>query len=272
MRKVLFLVFFFSFFNKSYSQYTVTKVIGNVKKISGESLKTGSTLSDNDVLLFSSQKDMVRVIVAGKGLYVINPSSNAEKKPDAATTVMEVLKYTMHVKAKEGYLSGRGESIEFVPDIFEADAGVNNKNLIRKFNRFLFDRHKYDLRDGSKFFLQITYEGANPIIHALKTNEDTLLINATDFRNISDTSKKVKYAIGFFSKQKGSSESIADIDPYFDQSGEMEAIIGVVIAQSNETDKTALQQECYNEVYGALGKPSDIDFKNAFDKAMAGKK
>src|SRR5579864_2072073 len=114
MRKLILIVFFLFVLMKSFSQYTVTKVIGNVKKLSGEGLKTGSTLSDNDVLLFSTPNDLVRVIVAGKGIYVINPSPKAEAKPDLPGTVMEVLKYTMHVKPKEGYLSGRSASTEAV--------------------------------------------------------------------------------------------------------------------------------------------------------------
>ncbi|HLK27459.1 MAG TPA: hypothetical protein VKT28_02675 [Puia sp.] len=273
MRKAVGILFFLFIFCKSFAQYTVTKVIGSVKKISGEPLKTGSTLSDNDVLLFSTPNDMVRVIVAGKGIYVINPSSKAEKKQDATSTVMEVLKYTMHVKSKEGYLSGRGENVEMVPDAFETDGTVNSKNLIENTNKFIFNSRKYDVSNGSKFFLQISFEGAKPVIRPLKTMVDTLFLNADDFKiNVDDVSKKAEYAIGFFSRQKGSSELLADINPYLDQANEMEAIINVVISQSKEQDKTILQQQCYSEVYGALGKPSDVDFKNSFDKAIAARK
>ena len=268
MRKIVCAFSLFCILNECFSQYTVTKVIGNVKKLSGETIKTGSTLSDNDVLLFSSPNDMVRVIVAGKGIYVISPSPKAEKQQNA---VAEVLKYTLHVKSKEGYLSGRGESVEMIPEIFETDAGSNKMNLIAGKNKYLFNARKYDVSNGSRFFLQINYEDAKPVIHALKTNADTLLLGTGDFKtDISDAAKKVKYAIGFFSKQKGISESLADINPYFDSAGEMEAIIKVVVSQSKESDdRSALKQQCYAEVYGALGKPSDIDFKNAFEKAMA---
>jgi hypothetical protein len=240
-------------------------VIGNVKKMSGETVTTGSILSDNDVLLFSSQNDMVRVIVAGKGIYVINPSPKAEKKQN--NSVIEILKYTLHVKAKEGYLSGRAESVTKIPEAFETDLGSNKKTLIINESKFLFSTHNYDISNGSKFFIQIQYEGSKPIIHSLKTNADTLLLHVSDFKtDNSDTTKKVKYAIGFYSKEKNSSESIADIDPYFDVSGEMEAITKVVASQSMQTDKSKLQDECYAEVCSALGKPSDIDFKYAFEK------
>lgn len=267
MKKIFFIFFLLVFSVACFSQYTVTKVIGNVKKMSGETVTTGSTLSDNDVLLFSSQNDMVRVIVAGKGIYVINPSSNAEKKQN--NSVIEILKYTLHVKSKEGYLSGRSESVTKIPEAFETDPGSNKKILISNESKFLFSTHNYNVSNGNKFFLQIEYEGAKPIIRSLKTNADTLLLHVADFRtDNNDTSKKAKYTIGFYSKEKNTSESLSDIDPYFDGSGEMESIIRIVGSQSKQTDKSKLQEECYAEVYGALGKPSDIDFKNAFEKVV----
>jgi len=249
-----------------FPQYAVTKVIGNVKKMSGEVLTTGTKLSDNDVLLFSSDNDMVRVIVAGKGIYVIHPGP---KKEQNQNSVVEILKNTMHIKYKEGYLSGRGENIAMVPESFETEPGSNKKILIGKESRFLFDTHKYETSNGSKFFLQIEFEASKPVTRALKTNADTLMLQAADFKtDNNDTSKSIKYKIGFYSKEKGSSELLDDIDPYFDETDEMQAIIKVVISHTNEPDKSKLQEACYAEVYGALGKPSDIDFKNAFEKLV----
>lgn len=249
-----------------FPQYAVTKVIGNVKKMSGEALTTGTKLSDNDVLLFSSDNDMVRVIVAGKGIYVIHPGPKTAQKQNS---VIEILKNTMHVKYKEGYLSGRGESIAMVPESFETEPGGNKKILIGKESRFLFDAHKYEASSGSKFFLQIEYEGSKPVIRILKTSADTLLLHAADFITVNnDTSKSIKYKIGFYSKEKGSSELLDDIYPYFDETGEMESVIKVVMSQTNEPDKLKLQDACYAEIYGALGKPSDIDFKNVFEKSI----
>jgi len=263
MKKAMLICCWIFFSAACFSQYAVTKVIGNVKKLSGEVLVTGTKLSDNDVLLFSSDNDMVRVIVAGKGIYVIHPGPKAEQKQNS---VVEILKNTMHVKYKEGYLSGRGENIAMVPESFETEPGSNKKLLIGKQSRFLFDTHKYETSNGSKFFLQIEYEGSKPIIRALKTNADTLLLHPSDFLTANnDTSKSIKYKIGFYSKEKGSSELLDDIDPYFDEAGEMEAIIKVVISQTIEPDKSKLQDACYAEVYAALGKPSDIDFKKAFE-------
>jgi hypothetical protein len=267
MNKVLLIFFCVVFWAPCFSQYAVTKVIGNVKKLSGEVLVTGSKLSDDDVLLFSSTSDMVRVIVAGKGIYVISPGPKAEQKQNS---VVEILKNTMHVKYKEGYLSGRGETVAMVPEAFEPDPGGNKKALIRGESKFLFNRHKYDVSNGSKFFLQIEYEGSKPYIRALETNADTLLLHASNFRTgNTESAKKAKYIVGFYFKDKNTSESLADLDPYFDETGEMEAIIKVVASQSNQTDKSKLQEACYSEVYGALGKPSDIDFKNAFERVFA---
>ena len=236
MKKAMLVFFCIVVSAAGFSQYAVTKVIGNVKKLSGEVLTTGSKLSDNDVLLFSSNSDMVRVIVAGKGIYVISPGPKAEQKQNS---VVEILKNTMHVKYKEGYLSGRGESIAMVPEAFETDPGGNKKIIISSESKFLFNAHKYDVSNGSKFFLQIQYEGAKPIIRALRTNADTLLLHVADFKtDNAETGKKATYAIGFYFKQKNTSESLADIDPYFDETGEMEAITKVVASQSNQTDKS----------------------------------
>lgn len=264
MRKAMLIFYWMVFSAACFSQYAVTKVIGKVKKLSGEVLTTGSKLSDDDVLLFSSNNDMVRVIVAGKGIYVISPGSDAAQKQNS---VVEILKNTMHVKYKEGYLSGRGEGM--VPEVFETDPGANKRILIGNESRFLFSPHKYEVSNGSKFFLQIEYSGAKPITRALKTNADTLLIHASDFKaDNNDSSRTAKYKLGFYSKENGRSELLADMDPYFDETGEMEAIIKVVISQTDQADKSKLQEACYSEVYGALGKPSDIDFKNVFEKIV----
>jgi len=73
-----------------YAQYTVTKVVGHVvNKTSGESLSPGSKLRDDDMLAFSSANDMLRVIVSGKGIYVISPGPRSEKKQ---SVIVEMLK------------------------------------------------------------------------------------------------------------------------------------------------------------------------------------
>ncbi len=268
MRKTACMFFLFFIVNECFSQYTVTKVIGHVKKLSGEVLITGSALSDNDVLLFSTPTDMVRAIVAGKGVYVLTPSPKAEKQPNA---VVEILKYTLHLNPKEGYLSGRGEHMEMVPEAFETNAGVNSKNLFTGENKYLFDQHKYDVSGGNRFFLQVEYAGSKPAIHLLKTNADTLLLDAADFKpGDGDTVQKAVYKICFFTRQNNRSELLADVDPYFDTSGEMETIVRIMISAFAQKDKLALEQACYAEVYAALGKPPDINFSRTFEKVIAG--
>ena len=96
------------------AQYTVTKVKGTVtNKSSGELLRTGSKLKETDLLSFSSASDLIRVIVAGKGVFAISPSPKATRQ---GNIVIEMLKSTFHLQSKEGYLSGRAEAFEYIPE------------------------------------------------------------------------------------------------------------------------------------------------------------
>ncbi len=66
-----------------------------------------------------------------------------------------------------------------------------------------------------------------------------------------------------------SSESIANIRPYLDTTGEMTTILTVLIKDAEEKDAEKLKQLCYAEIYEALGKPSQIDFDRTFEKLIA---
>ena len=102
-----------------YSQYTVTKVYGNVtNKTSHEKLATGSKFKDTSDLKFSSKNDVVRAIATGRGLIVI---SATPQRLDGQNNAMEVLKYTFDIKPKEAYLSGRSATDEVVPQALSPD-------------------------------------------------------------------------------------------------------------------------------------------------------
>lgn len=265
MKKVLYFFLLLLFIHPGFSQYTVTKVIGNVKKkITGESLKPGSKFSDTDALVWSSPNDMVRTIVAGKGIFIITPSPKAEKE---GSSLLEIVKFTLHLKSKEGNLSGRGEDAELLPESLRTEAGINKKNLIAGENKYLFDKNLYDVSGGNKFFLQTEIPGADPVIKPLQTKTDTLVLYLSDFKKPDDNDTgSTKYKLGFFSKENNSSKLLIQINPYFDTTAEMEAILKIIISEDKHKDKQALQEQCYAEVYEALGKPSGISFKNAFDK------
>ena len=249
------------------AQYTVTKVVGFVKnKTSGEVLKTGSKLSDNDLLAFSSPNDVVRVIVAGKGIYIISPSSHQGSQQ---SEIVEMLRSTLHVKFREGYLSGRSANDESIPAVLETQEMVNTKNLVEPVNKYVFDQNQYSTLKG-RFFLQIEASGAAAVIHPLRTTGDTLIINAADLitETVSDP-QNASYKLGYYSKEKGGSESIAVIHPYIDSTGEMESIIRLVMEENKGADMPAMQKACYSEVYAALGRPSDIVFRDAFNNELA---
>lgn len=252
----------------SFSQYTVTKIVGQVKnKTSGERLVPGSKLKDDDLLEFSSPTDLLRVIVSGKGIYVISPTP---KSGNGQNMIVEMLKSALKIKSKEGYLSGRSEETNIIPAALETEAAVNKNTLIGEVNKYLFDTNQYDIANGSRFFLQVEFEGIKPEIHALKTYGDTLLIYPSDFNPRQGVNGTGSYTLGYFSKDKNSSESLSSIRPYIDTTGEMETIIKVIIDENKQLDKVALQNACYAEIYEAMGKPSGIQFESVFNKFWTG--
>lgn len=247
------------------AQYTVTKVVGKVKNTTnGEMLKTGSKMSETDKLQFSGPSDLVRLIVLGKGTFVLQANPKAYEKE---STVMEILKSSFHLNSKEGYLSGRAVNVETVPDAFETEVDYSDKNRIGPVNLYLFSEEDFPTNDGSRFFLQISTPGKSPVNHPLKTIKDTLILLDTDFSITGNTDlTNAEYKIGYFSKPENRSRSVASFKPYFDITHEMEEIIKVMISINATLDKSILQKECYKEIYEALGKPSDILFTRVFNE------
>ena len=258
-----FAIIIFSFLAQvSFSQYTVTKVIGNVKKKSGEKIGVGSKLKETDVLVFSKPDDMVRVIITGKGTYVLTPSPKAVVEKNA---FVEMLKSTKFLKSKEGYLSSRGQFGEMVPDVFKTIDSINSKILIAKENYYLFDPGRFDINSGGRFYLSRKYSKAKSF--PLKTKGDTLFISLVDFR--LDPTNTMIYELVYYDKEENRYRHLAELKPYFDKNGEMEKIIRVMVKETSiKDDETLMQQEAYEEVYEALGKPSDLVFENTFNKVM----
>jgi hypothetical protein len=250
--------------HSSNGQYTVTKVIGQVKnKATGEQLKPGTKLKDDDMLEFSAAKDLVRVIVSGKGIYVISPTP---RQGNSSSAIVEMLKATLKIKSREGYLIGRSEESDLIPEVFETETAVNNHIHVGEENKYLFDVTKYSVSNGNKFFLQLEIAGGSPEIHALTTSGDTLLLRSSDFKARQPVSGGISYKIGFFKKDKNTSESLAVINPYIDSTGEMETIVKLIVAEHKNLDKDSLRKTCYAEVYESLGKPSKINFDEVFSR------
>jgi hypothetical protein len=246
-----------------YAQYTVTKVVGHViNETSGEILASGSRLRDDDMLAFSSTSDMLRVIVSGKGIYVISPGPKSEKQQNV---IVEMLKSALKIKSKEGYLSSRSEEDEFIPGILQTDTAVNTNNLIATENKYLFDSRTYHVSNGNRFFLQAEVEGSPPVIKPLATIADTLFIYATDFQKTNAI-----YKLGFYSKEKNNSELLSTIKPVMDTHHDMETIIKLIIAENKKMQKPLVKRSCYAEVYAALGKPSAVLFNEVFNKLFTG--
>ena len=195
---------------------------------------------------------------------MITPSPKSKKE---GQFIVEMLKSALHIKSKEGYLSGRAEMARTLPASFETEDIVNIKNLIADENKYVFDSKVYDVNEG-RFFLQIEYPDEKPVIKSLRTKEDTLLLFAADFAGTQTSLLKAKFKLGYYSKKNNTSVSLIEIKPYVDASGEMERIMKVMIDELKEGDKQKLKHLCYAEIYEALGKPSDILFNLIFNKLM----
>lgn len=246
------------------AQYTVTKVVGTVKNLTrGEVLKTGSKMAETDKIQFSSANDLVRMIVLGKGAYVIQANPRAVQQEN---TILEILKSSLGVKSKEGYLSGRAGNFETIPDAFETEADRNTHTLLLPSNRFLLDTDRFPTGSGSRFFLQVTANGKTDI-KPLRTQKDTLFLNHTDFEITAGTiDPKASYQLGYYSAEEQSSKALATLLPYFDRNNEMETLMQALAKEGKNLSAEILEKELYKEVYEALGKPSDIEFARVLKK------
>ncbi|MEO7049479.1 MAG: hypothetical protein ABI091_29520 [Ferruginibacter sp.] len=264
--KSIFLFFILSIVISSlYGQYTVTKVNGRVINLTTkEVLKPGSHLSENDKMQWSSPHDMVRTIIAGKGIYIITPSPESQKE---GSKLMDVVKFTLHIKSREFNLSGRGENEEIIPWVFSTESAINTKNLIATVNKYLFDTAQFNLSNGNSFFLQIDPKSGVPVVKPLTVIGDTLLLYGESFitsptMNIDET----KYTIGFYNKEQNSSRQLIRLYPYFDTSSEMKTLIRIIIDSDGHGDMEQVRVRCYQEVYETMGKPSYILFNDLFEK------
>ncbi len=248
-----------------YGQYTVTKVNGKViNRTTNEVLKPGSRLSKTDSMKWSTSHDMVRAIIAGQGIYILTPSKESQKE---GSKLVDVVKFTLHIKSREFNLSGRGDNEEVIPWVFSTESAINNKNLITPVNKYLFDSNQYKLSGGNRFFLQINQKNEAPLIKPLQSIYDTLFLYAASFSKsaVSD-SDEIKYTIGFYDKDQNSSRQLIRLYPYFDSSNKTENLIKIIIDSDGHGDMDQLKVRCYQEVYETMGKPSYILFNQLFEK------
>ncbi len=266
MKKVLYFFLLAFLFKPCFSQYIVTKVTGTVKnETTHEILKPGSRYSKSDTLTWITPNAIVRTIIAGKGVYIVN------EKTDKGTgnKILEIVKFTLHLKSKEFNLSGRSTDDNLLPSNLNTEEAINTKIIISDENNFLFNKTSYDVSDGSKFFLQTEMPGSSPVIKSLETRGDTLVMYNSDFNNATADTANTKYKLGFYSKETNSSRLLVQIKPYFDTANEMETILEILISGNKKTEKEQLKELCYLEIYQALGKPCDICFQNSFEKIFS---
>ncbi|MBS1736063.1 MAG: hypothetical protein JSS98_05585 [Bacteroidetes bacterium] len=248
-----------------YSQYTVTKVNGQVVNLTtNELLKPGSHLSETDKMKWSSPRDRVRTIIAGKGIYIITPSPESQKE---RSKLVDVVKFTLHIKSREFNLSGRSDNEEIIPWVLSTESVINNKNLITPINRYLVDTTHYSVSNGGRFFLQANHRNDEAIIKPLQVVADTLYLYADSFlvNGITD-SADVKYTVGYYNKVQNSSVPLIRLYPYFDTGNEMKTLLEIIINSDGHDEKEQLRVSCYQEVYETMGKPSSILFNELFNQ------
>lgn len=255
---LLFTVFF------SFSQHVVTKVIGKVKKADGTFVRIGTKLSENELLTFSSKEDKMRIIIPGKGVFTVSPGSKAVKKENVWTVT---LSKTIKTKTSSATLSSRGQWNEKIPEAFQTTVKINPLTLIsnNQANKYLFNPSDYDITSGSRFVLQIEQKNETPSLQILRTSADTLFIYRSDLQTSAGAEKMITYTIGFYDKTKNKTSKVAEIKPYFDDAGEMEAIINTLVTENKNISKDTLRELCYTEVYKTLGKPSYTLYNSLFD-------
>ena len=248
-----------------FGQNVVIKVTGKIKKADGTYVRIGTKLNEKDILQFSSNQDALRMIVPGKGTFIVRPSTSAQKKDNVW---IEVLSKTIRIQGSSASLSRRAQLFEKIPISLETVYNINPNTLISNSqpNKYLFNPSDYDLSNGSRFIIQIEQDNKSTI-QLLRTLKDTLLLYRADFQSDDlKGNKHLNYTIGFYNKAKNQTTAVKEIKPYFDDAGEMEAIIHTLISGNINKTKSAQIELCYNEVYKTLGRPSDILFYSAFDQ------
>ena len=105
MRKLFLFIQFFVIANSVFSQYTVTKVVGKVKKNHNEIIHIGTKLTTTDSIFYSSINDQIRAI-SKQGTYTFSPSQTTRKDNNI---LLEILSSSIRLQAKVSSLSGRGK-------------------------------------------------------------------------------------------------------------------------------------------------------------------
>ncbi len=250
------------------AQYTVTKVSGRVKTGVGAYVRPGSTLNATDLLIFSSHKDKIWVIVPGKGEKVLTPSPQAQVLPNGLSQLLS----DASLENVEGVSLRAGVNIiENIPGAITSEDERKGKIIIEQENKYLFDVSQYPQTGRSTFFLQITAMSKAPVTHRLKVVGDTLVIYYKDFLSPIDDPTR-RYELGYYNENSPASKRICVINPYFDLINEMEDIIANTVNtyKGEKMSEDSLKMKAYNNIYSFTGKPNGILFSTLFEKYWSG--
>jgi len=271
MKKIIFILVcaLISATSVLHAQYVVTKVSGRIKTGAGSYIRPGSAINETDILIFSSTKDKVWLIIPGKGEKMVTPSSQAQAVDNGISQLLSDA--TMSDIATVSLRAGVS-IIENIPAAVVPEDEKSGKVIIEQENKFLFDTAQYPQGDnGGTFFLQIDAASVKPVTHRLQSNGDTLVILYKDFLSESIDPYK-RYELNYYSFRTNSGQVVAVINPYFDLTNEMEDIIANTVKTYKGQNMTvdSLKLKAYNNVYSFTGKPNGILFSTLFDKYWQG--
>src|ERR1700744_3962959 len=114
MKNFLLIVFFALIILETKAQYMVIKVIGNVQKKNGQSIKPSTPLKGDSDIMWINSKEKVCAIEIGKGEVVFEPIAQNENG-----RFVKFITGVLHLDATTGSLSGRGDIIERVPEALQ---------------------------------------------------------------------------------------------------------------------------------------------------------
>jgi hypothetical protein len=242
----------------AFGQYLVTYHTGNITDRQGTAIVDGKRVAPDATLVYDSPKDLLWVVVPGKGDVQLHVSANAKKE---GNFWVELIATSLHLQPKHGVFFGKPGPQVLADELSAADS-INSHLLLQEFNKYHFDSGTYQ---GGYFFLQVTL--ADGIVHPerLDSEADSLILRADVFDRYQHIDTSAAFEIGYASN--GSAISVVKITPVLDSARTMEAMINsFVVAVGTDAPKDEVYERCYWQIYNTLGKPCMSNYKRLFDQ------
>jgi len=241
----------------AFGQYLVTYHTGNITDKKGTAIVDGKRVAPDATLVYDSPKDLLWVVIPGKGDVQLHASANAKKE---GNFLVEAIAASIHLQAKHGVFFGKAGQLVLADELSAADS-INTLLLVQEFNKYHFDSGAYQ---QGYFFLQVTLTDGTIHPERLVSETDSLILTADVIERYQQTDTAAAFEIGYASN--GSAVSVAKIRPVVDRDGTMEAMIkSFILAVGKEVPEDEAYERCYWLIYNTLGKPGMSNYKRSFD-------